>query len=442
MVGAAQLKGRGGDDRAHVAAGLGAHHLVLGGVVGEDKGAVGVLDDNRVAGVVVGGELQVHGHLLGVALGPVHGGAQGHDGAAVDVGAHVGVQARVGGGVGAGDDGAAVDDQPAVGVDAVALRAQACDDVQIAAVDGGDGDIVLVGVDAVVVGEDADVAAVHGQVQLGVEALVVGVDGQHAGAFLLRAHVHGHAGVEGAVILVLFLLALLVLVDAGDMAAGDGVDAAVGDDHVRARLGGVHLGGSGLHRPRIVALVHVAEEDRRGHGAGDIEVVQDQRHHGGGVGLRLVAQVYVDLALAQLARDAVGAGGGDVDHRVSGGLLGGVLLAVSALAVGQAAVVGIAILVVDDVMGEGHGAFAALHALAVEGDGLVGEHQEHLLRAFRQGGGEERQEQSRRQEQREKTGFHGCIFLSGGNDATIIIILCDGCVMKRRDWEEKITNVI
>ena len=139
-----------------------------------------------------GGELQVHRDLAGVALGPVHGGTQRHDGATVDIRAHVGVQARVGAGVGHRDDRAAVDDEEAVRVDAVALVAQAGHDVERAGVDCGDGNTVLVSVDTVVLRDDGDVAAVEREVQLRVEALVVGRDVEYARAVLLAFDVHGH----------------------------------------------------------------------------------------------------------------------------------------------------------------------------------------------------------------------------------------------------------
>src|SRR5699024_5750520 len=127
-----------------------------------------------------------------------------HHHAAIDGDAGAGVDARVPA-VGAGGrcDIAAVDHQIAVGVDAVPLPGFAGDlDVQTSAVDGGDGHIILIGVDAVVAGGDIDGAAVDGEMEFRVQAIVVGGDVQHAGAILAAVHVHAHLGVEGAVVLV------------------------------------------------------------------------------------------------------------------------------------------------------------------------------------------------------------------------------------------------
>ena len=165
-VGLADFEVRAAQNGSQVAACLAGSGLVLRGVVGEHDVATLVAHHDGIPGVLRGGELQVHRDLVGVAFGPVHGGAQCHDGAAVDVGAHVGVQPRVRAGIGHGDDRAAVDDEEAVRVDAVALVAQAGHDVEGATVDRGDGDTVLVGVDAVVLRGDGDVAAVEREVQL------------------------------------------------------------------------------------------------------------------------------------------------------------------------------------------------------------------------------------------------------------------------------------
>ena len=258
--------------------------------------------------------------------------AGGADLAAVDPDTLVAVDARVAAEAAArADHAAAVDDQPSVGVDAVAFPCGAVHgDGQAAVVDGGDGYIVLVGVDAVIAGGNVDVAAVDGQVQLAVQALVVGHDVEHARAFRAAAYVHAAPGIEGRVILVqlvgvLHPCAILIkldgagLIDARHMGAGHVVDRAVGDDDIRARRSGIHNGLSGF-LVRIGAFVHIIENHRRSHAAGDVHAVQYQRDHGIGVLLAAV-NLYGDLTGAQLSAQHIGAGLGDVYHRMLVGLL-------------------------------------------------------------------------------------------------------------------------
>ena len=108
--------------------------------------------------------------------------AGGCDGAAVEIDAHIGINAGITGeAAGAGADFAAVYHQPAVGIDAVALTCFAGNgDIHMTCVDGGDGNAVLVGVDAVVAAADIDLAAVDGQMQFGVKPLVFRVNVQSA----------------------------------------------------------------------------------------------------------------------------------------------------------------------------------------------------------------------------------------------------------------------
>ena len=226
-----------------------------------------------------------HHIVLAAVLNAVIHVAGGRHSAAVDRNAHVGVDAGIpADGAGCGGDSAAVDDQPAVGIDAVALAGTAVHpDIQAAAVDGGDGHAVLVGVDAVVSREDIDIAAVDGQVQLTVQSLVLREDVQNAGACRSPVHIHGHFGVKGAIIFVeLFAVRhgcpILVehhavrLVDAGHIGAGDVIRRAVGDDDIGAGGGGIHLFHGGL-RVGGAALIDVVEDDGGRHGAGDVRAV-------------------------------------------------------------------------------------------------------------------------------------------------------------------------
>ena len=148
-----------GKNRALITADILAQGFIQSRIVGEHLAAV-LPGDTDIAGLHPG-KLEIHGNLAGITFGPVHGRTQGNDGAAVDEGAQVTVQAGIGGRICAGNHISAVDDQIAVGVDTVALFPKARGNMEAAAVDGGDGDPILIGVDAVVAGTDADITAVH-----------------------------------------------------------------------------------------------------------------------------------------------------------------------------------------------------------------------------------------------------------------------------------------
>ena len=370
MVALAHPEIGAGDDGTLIPAGIISQYLVPAGIVGKDQSAVGVGNGNGIGAVAEVGELQIHGDLFRITLGPVHGGAQGHHGAAVDVGTQVGIQARVGGGIGGSHHGTAVDDQVAIGVDAVALFAKARDDMEGTCVDGGDGNTVLIGVDAVVAGADVDIAAVDGEMQLGIQALIFGGEIQSAGA----VDVQGHIGIQGAVLLPQLFLTFFVLVDLRHIGTADGVFAL--QDQVGTGGGGVHRGGGGVHGPVPVAFVDVQKQDGGGHGAGDVRIVQDQFHHGILVVTGIFPQVDADLSGGELAGNPVSAGEGDVHHGVGGGLVGAVLVGIGALAVGVAAVVGIPVLVVDNVVGDVHPSVSGIRRVygqVTYGDAVVGQ---------------------------------------------------------------------
>ena len=225
--------------------------------------------------------------------------------------------------------------------------------------------------------------------QLTVQALVLRLDIQDAAAHFPAGDVHGHLGVEGAVVLVELLGvrdlgAVLAegdgfrFVDLGDIGAGDGVLRAVGDDDVGSGGGGIHLIGGLVAlgavlivvHPGGVALIDPVEDHRRGHGAGDVHAVEVEGHHGAGVGLGVLPQVHGDLPGGEGAAEDVGAGLGDVDHGMGGGLLRRVGVGLTARAVGEV----LAVLVVDDIVGGVDGGGLVLrHGGAVHGDAVIRE---------------------------------------------------------------------
>ncbi len=336
---------RGGDDGTLVAAYIGGKNLILSGIIGKGNGAVAVGYNNGIGAVLIGGKLEIHGDLVRIAFGPVHGGAEGDDQTAVDIGAQVRVQTGIGGGIGRGDHNAAVNYQIAVGVDTIALRAKTGDDMDDAAVDGGNGNAVLIGVDAIIHGTDVDGAAIDGQVKLRIQTLVFGGQVQRAGA----EHVHGHIGIESAVLLPQLLFAGLVLVDSGNVGAEDGILAL--QNQIGTGSGGIDRGRSGIRGPVAVAFVNIQEQNGGGNGAGDVRIVQNQLHYGGFIVTGILAKINPKLTGRQRSADTVGTGGGDIHNGMGGGLFGGVLILSGSLTVGIAAVVGIPVLVIDNIPG-------------------------------------------------------------------------------------------
>ena len=298
----------------------------------------------------------------------------------VDVDAAIGINARVAaGGAALGIDAAAVDDQIAIGINAVTLAGLACyHNIQRAAVDGGDGNVIFVGVDAVVAGADFDITAVDGQMQLGIQPLVGGIDIQVAVCKCAVANVHGHSGIHGAVIFMQLLgiqnlCAVFIehhrvrLVDLSNIAAAYGASCSVGEDDVGTGLGGVYIGtGQGFRL--AAAFVNIVENDGGGDGAGDGRVHQHQIYFCAGIFVGFFAQIHGDLALAELAAEDVLAGLRDMHHGVGGGLLGAVGIGFSTFAVGKV-VTGF---VVNNVIGDIHGLGAVGGSCnAVHGDAAV-----------------------------------------------------------------------
>ena len=108
-------------------------------------------------------------------------------------------------GVGAGKNAATVYDQPAVGVNAVALGTETGVYVKLASVDGSYRHVVLIGIDAVILGLYVYGSAVYGQMHFCAKALVLGYYIQHARTIGLAVNIHRHLAVKRAVIFVQFV---------------------------------------------------------------------------------------------------------------------------------------------------------------------------------------------------------------------------------------------
>ena len=236
--------------------GEGDVHVIVGEIVGEDGLTRLVGDDQQVIGGL--GKLQHHEQLGGVCLNGIVHVACADDHAAVDGGAHIGVDAAVlAGGVGQVDGRAAVEDDPAVGVDAVALAARRCTHggIHIAVVHGQHAHAILGDVEGIIAGGNVEHAAVDRHVAvLDLHALVVRLNGQAARA--LKAQ--GHQGADRTVQLGIGFL------DTHSVTAGDEVLAALRQLDGHAVF---------TRRAGITSAVH---RNGRGGAAGDLHAVQDQ----------------------------------------------------------------------------------------------------------------------------------------------------------------------
>ena len=253
----------------------------------------------------------------------------------------------------------AIDHQITIGVNAVTFRAQACNDADGTAVNGGDGNVVLIGIDAIVAAADIQSAAVDGQMQLRIQAFVFSIQVQHTGTI----HIHGHIGVDGAILLPQLLFTVSILIDTGNIGTGNFVFAF--QNQVRAGITGIHFCLGGILTPESVALIGVQEQNGGSDGAGNVRIVQNQFHHCVLIFVSIVAQIHTDLTGAQFAGNAVSTGFGDIDNRVRRCFIGGVLVRIGTLAVRIAAFVGILILVINNIV-------ACINALRVGLDTLIG----------------------------------------------------------------------
>ena len=233
-----------------------------------------------------------------------------------------------------------------------------------APVDGGDGDTVLVGIDAVVIRTDGKLAAIDGQMQLRIQAFIIRCQIQLAGA----EDIHGHIGINGAVLLPQLLFALFILEDLGHVGAGDGVVSL--QDQIGAGFVRIHLSICGLRRPIAVAFISVPEKNSRRNGTCDVRIGEDQFHHSVFILIGRFSQIYPDLTGGEFTADAVSARSRDVHNGVSIGFLRTVLFPRLALSIGIAAFIGILIFIVDDVMG---GIDSVRLPCSVYGNALIGQ---------------------------------------------------------------------
>ena len=204
-----------GDHCAGIYALVSCQHLVIAGVIGKDHGTVFPGDHHSCLTALILGKLQIHSHLLGIAFRPIHGRTKGNDRAPIYIGTKIRVQACVCAGICGGDNHTPIDHQIAVGVNAITFCAQTGDDMDITAVDGGDRHTVFIGVDAVIIGTDGNIAAIDSQVQLGIQAFVIGSQIQLARS----KDIHGHIGVDSTILLPQFLLSFFFFENLGNMGA-------------------------------------------------------------------------------------------------------------------------------------------------------------------------------------------------------------------------------
>ena len=205
--------------------------------------------------------------------------------------------------------------------------------------------------------------------QFGIHALIVGRQFQTARA----GHPHGHIGIDCPILLPQLLFLTAVFINPGHMGTTDGVFPF--QQQIGACAGGVHIPGGGVFLPLVVTFVDIQKQDGGRHRAGDIHIGQHQTDHRLGIGKGLLTKIHPDLPLRKLAGKPIGARLGDVHHRMGGCLLSGVLLPAFALAVSVAAVIGVPILIINDIMADEHRPFFS-GGLAIQGDALVG--QDHL----------------------------------------------------------------
>ena len=262
---------------------MGQHHL-----------AVGILQLNGTALAGLGGE---GGIGLTAALNAVKHITAGNHGTTVDVNTLIRVDTRIRAKTaGLRQHRTAVDHQPAVGIDAIALTGGSVDhDGKSTAVDGGHRHVIFVGVDAIVARLDVDDAAVDGEMEFAVQALIFGFDGQFAVAISLVAALnpHRHLGIERRIVLVQLLgvchsstilseFHRTGLVDARHVGAIDFIFAVIGEDHPRTCGGQIHVLGGGF-LVGGATFVDVIENDGRCHLTSDVHPIQHQGHHRFGI---------------------------------------------------------------------------------------------------------------------------------------------------------------
>ncbi|MNC32027.1 hypothetical protein D3C75_803690 [compost metagenome] len=195
--------------------------------------------------------------------------------------------------VGHGYDIPAINCQVAVGIDAVAFCAQTGIHMQIAAVNGRHGYAVFIGVDAVILGLNVDIAAIQRQMEFGIQSLIIGDNGELSGSGRISANVHGHFGVERPIVFMEFFGGAF-LVDSGYIGAAYVVVGAVGDDYLRScrRQVGYTL----CILTGAVGLVHIVENNGGGHSGSNIDPIENQLHYRIGILRGVLAKINSQLA--------------------------------------------------------------------------------------------------------------------------------------------------
>ena len=190
MIGFPLLQRGGGEGNVGVA---------IGEVIGKHGAALSVGHHHQVLRFLC--ELQHHEQLGGIALDGVIHVARAHNHAAVEIAAHVRVNAAVhAGGMGQVDGRAPVEDDRPIGVNAVSLAALQVfhRGEQVPVVEGQHAHTVLGHIHRVIAGGNMKHASVDGQVAVfHLNTLVVRIHGQASAS----RKAQGHHGVNGAVIL-------------------------------------------------------------------------------------------------------------------------------------------------------------------------------------------------------------------------------------------------
>ena len=228
---------------------------------------------------------------------------------AVDIDSHIRVDTRVSAGrAGFRNHRTAVDDEPAVGVNAVALSLPTVNEnINMTAIHGGDRYAVFIGVNSVVTGNDVDIAAVDGQVQFAVQALIFRIDIENTAFHFTAADIHGHFGIHRAVIFmqllaVQHLTAILAecagFVNLRYIRTVNRILTAVGNYNIGAGCRSVHILTGIVGVPTFIDIV---KNDRRRHLTGNIHTVEHQCHHGVRVTFGVLAQIDGNLPGRQLS---------------------------------------------------------------------------------------------------------------------------------------------
>ena len=201
--------------------------------------------------------------------------------------------------------------------------------------------------------------------QLRIQAFFIATDVQDTIAFLSSVHLHRHLGIEGTVVLRQLLLAFRVFVDARHMRTGDVVHASIRQDYSGAGSRCVHFRGGRIAyflaflgavigHPGLITFIYVVENHCRGHRTGNVCIVQNQGHDSLRIGLCFLSKINGHLPCREFSGQAIRPCRVDVQHGVRCCFLGAMFLRIFTFAVRVAALIGIAVLIIQDVVGNIH----------------------------------------------------------------------------------------